>query len=185
MADRTHDEWLALRCQLGEPGALEDLVHEMERPLFYYALKVVGNGDSALDVLQEVWMTVFRKIRKLKDPGSLRPWLYRIVHGLATDRIRQTISRERVEHASASDISEVDPAPSFGPEDAAAIHDALNALDVQHREVLTLHFLEEFSIADIATVLGLPAGTVKSRIHYAKRQLKEILVRGGYGQTSR
>lgn len=111
IADRTHDEWLALRCKLGEAGAFEDLVHEMERPLLYYATKLVGDGNAALDVLQEVWMTVFRKVRKLKDPGSLRPWLYRIVHGIATDRIRQTVSRRRVEYEEAEDIPESSEAP--------------------------------------------------------------------------
>jgi RNA polymerase sigma-70 factor (ECF subfamily) len=184
-ADRTHDEWLALRCQLRETGAFEDLVHEMERPLLYYATKLVGDGNTALDVLQEVWMTVFRKVRKLKDPGSLRPWLYRIVHGIATDRIRQTVSRRRVEYAEAEDIPESNDVPIFGVEDAVAVHEALNSVDVEHREVLTLHFLEEFSIAEIASVLGIPEGTVKSRIHYAKRRLKEILVRGGYGKKER
>ena len=128
MPDRTRDEWLVLRCQLGEPGAFEDLVREMERPLLYYAAKVLGDGNAALDVLQEVWLTVFRKIRKLKEPGSLRPWLYRIVHHMATDRIRRTVTRDRAEHASVADISEINEVPSFGPEDAAAIHQVLNAL---------------------------------------------------------
>jgi RNA polymerase sigma-70 factor (ECF subfamily) len=182
MTNRTGDEWLALRCQLGEPGAFEDLVHEMERPLLYYATKLVGDGNAALDVLQDVWMTVFRKIQKLKDPGSLRPWLYRIVHGIATDRIRQTITRERVERAEAEGIVESNGVPFFAAEDAAAVHEGLSTIDFQHREVLTLHFLEEFSIAEIAGVLGVPEGTVKSRIHYAKKQLKEHLERGGYGK---
>jgi RNA polymerase sigma-70 factor (ECF subfamily) len=182
MANRTHDEWLALRCQLREPGAFEDLVYELERPLLYYATKLVGDESAALDVLQDVWMTVFRKIRKLKDPGALRPWIYRIVHGIATDRIRRAVSRKRFEYAEAEDTPESNGDPFFATEDAAAIHEALNAVDVEHREVLTLHFLEEFSITEIAGVLGIPEGTVKSRIHHAKKRLKDLLVRGGYGK---
>jgi RNA polymerase sigma-70 factor (ECF subfamily) len=80
---RTQDEWIALRCQAGEQNAFEDLVASMERPLLYYATKLTGNTETALDVLQDVWMVVFRGIKRLKDPGSLRPWLYRITHGLA------------------------------------------------------------------------------------------------------
>jgi RNA polymerase sigma-70 factor (ECF subfamily) len=138
MADRARDERLALRSQLKEHGAFEDLVHEMERPSLYYAAKLVGNPNAALDVLQEVWMTVIRKVQKLKDPGSLRPWLYRIVHGIATDRIRQTVSRQRVEHAEAEGMAETNGVPCFAAEDAAAVNEALNAVDFQHREVLTL-----------------------------------------------
>ena len=66
-------------------------------------------------------------------------------------------------------------------EDAAAVHRALDQIDLRLREVLVLHFLEDFSVAEIAAVVGCPEGTVKSRIHHAKRALKEILLRGGYG----
>jgi RNA polymerase sigma-70 factor (ECF subfamily) len=69
---RMQYEWLALRCQAGDAGAFEDLIAVMERPLLYYATSLTGNPDSALDVLQEVWIRAFRGIRKLKDPGSLR-----------------------------------------------------------------------------------------------------------------
>src|SRR5208282_1277705 len=71
---RTQDEWIALRCQAGEQNAFEDLVALMERPLLYYATKLTGNAETALDVLQDVWMKAFREIRRLKDPGALRPW---------------------------------------------------------------------------------------------------------------
>ena len=71
--------------------------------------------------------------------------------------------------------------PSFGEEDATAIRDALNRLGVKHREVLVLHFLQDLSISEIAGVVGCSEGTVKSRIHYAKRQLKQILEGEKYG----
>ncbi|HET9280763.1 MAG TPA: RNA polymerase sigma factor [Candidatus Angelobacter sp.] len=179
---RTQDEWIALRCQAGEQNAFEDLVALMERPLLYYATKLTGNAETALDVLQDVWMKVFRGIGRLKSPGSLRPWLYRITHGMAVDRIRQHISREKAEEAHVAGFHEADL--SFTEDDAAAIHDALNELGPKHREVLVLYFLEDFSLAEIAMVVGCSEGTVKSRIHYAKRAMKELLSGGGYG-TSR
>jgi RNA polymerase sigma-70 factor (ECF subfamily) len=178
--NRAQFEWLALRCQSGEPGAFEDLIAVMERPLLYYATSLTGNEDSGLDVLQEVWIKVFRGIHKLKDPGALRSWLYSITHGIAVDRIRRNISRERAEMVDLEDFQEAEEL-SFTEEDAAAIHQALAEIGLKHREVLVLHFLEDLSLAEIATVVGCSEGTVKSSIHYAKRAMKEILSGGGYG----
>ena len=175
-ARRTHDEWIALRCRLGEPEAFAELVRELERPLLYYAAKLLGNEDVAFDVLQEVWLTAFRAIRRLEDPRTVRPWLYRITHDRAIDRIRRDRSRGRAERARAESMSgELDEEPSFDAEDAQALHRALDRLGLNHREVLVLHFLDDLSIAEIAEIIGEPAGTVKSRIHYAKRALKQAL----------
>lgn len=179
-AARKRDEWLALRCQAGDAGAFDDLLAEMERPLLYYATKLLGNSEQALDVLQDVWLRVFRDLRRLKEPGSLRPWLYRLTHGMAIDRIRGHMSRERAEQAAFSEQEDVEQELSWA--DADAVHEALDGLDLAHREVLVLHFLEDFSVAEIAAVVGCPDGTVKSRIHHAKKAMKEILVRGGYGR---
>ena len=175
-------EWLALRCQSGEPGAFEDLISVMERPLHYYAMSLTGSEDSALDVLQEVWLRAFRGMRKLRDPGSLRPWLYSITHGVAVDRIRRDYTRDKAEHAQYEEFQEAQE-PSFAGEDAAAIHHALSQIGVKHREALVLHFLEDLSLAEIAGVVGCSEGTVKSRIHYAKRAMKQILEGANHGTT--
>ena len=178
--DRTLYEWIALRCQSGEAGAFEDLVAAMERPLLYYAANLTGSQDSGLDVLQDVWIKVFRGIRKLKDPGSLRSWLYSITHGIAVDRIRKNYSREQSEKVQLEDFQEAEE-PSFADEDAAAIHQALSEIGIKHREALVLHFLEDLSVAEIAEVVGCSEGTVKSRIFYAKLAMKEILSGGVCG----
>lgn len=172
--DRVQFEWLALRCQSGDPEAFADLIAVMERPLLYYATSLTGNQDAALDVLQDVWLKVVRSIRKLKDPGSLRPWLYAITHGVAVDRIRRDYTRDKAEQSQVDDLLDIEVS-SFNEDDATAIRDALRSLGVKHREVLVLHFLQDLSIVEIAKVVGCSEGTVKSRIHYAKRQLKQIL----------
>ena len=177
---RAKDEWLALRCQSGEPDAFEDLVDVMERPLLYYAAKLLGNEERAIDALQDVWIRVFGAIRKLKEPASLRSWLYRVTYGISIDRIRRDVSRVRAEEAHWEQFEETADV-SFDNEDAAAVHRALDELDLRHREVLVLHFLEDFSVAEIAAVVGCPEGTVKSRMYHAKKAMKEILERGGYG----
>jgi RNA polymerase sigma-70 factor, ECF subfamily len=180
--NRARYGWIALRCQSGETGAFEDLIAIMERPLLYYASSLMGDQDSGLDVLQEVWIKVLRDIRKLKDPSSLRSWLYTITHGIAVDRIRRNASRERAEQVELEDFQETEE-PSFEGEEAAAIHQALSQIGLRHREVLVLHFLEDLSIVEIAEVVGCSEGTVKSRIHYAKRAMKEILSGGIYGKA--
>jgi RNA polymerase sigma-70 factor (ECF subfamily) len=178
---RLQYEWLALRCQSGDPGAFEDLIAVMERPLLYYAATLTGSQDSGLDVLQDVWVKALRGIHKLKDPGSLRSWLYTITHGVAVDRIRRNASRERAEQVELEDFEEAEE-PLFTEEDAAAIHQALSQIGLRHREVLVLHFLEDLSIGEIAAVVGCSEGTVKSRMHYAKRAMKEILIGGDDGK---
>jgi RNA polymerase sigma-70 factor (ECF subfamily) len=182
--DRARYEWLALRCKAGDAGAFEDLIAVMERPLLYYAISLTGNKDDGLDVLQETWVRALRRFGQLKDPGALRAWLYRIVHGVAIDRTRRSIVRERAEQAQMEDFSEAEE-PSFAGEDAAAIHAALGEIGLKHREVLVLHFLEDLSMAEIAQIVGCSEGTVRSRIFYAKRAMKEILERGGYGRSAR
>ncbi len=175
-ARQTHDEWLALRCRLGEPGAFAELVRELERPLLYYAAKLLADEDAAFDVLQDVWLTAFRAIRRLEHPRTVRSWLYRITHDRAIDRIRHDRSRDRAERVRAESVpEEVGEEPSFDAEAARTLHRALDRIDLKHREVLVLHFLDDLSIADIAAVIGEPAGTVKSRIHYAKKALKGVL----------
>lgn len=181
--DSIHFEWLALRCQTGDPTGFTDLIAVMERPLLYYATSLTGNQDAALDVLQDVWLKVVRGIRRLKDPGSLKPWLYAITHGVAVDRIRRDYRRDKVEQAQLDGTLKIDE-PSFAKEDAIEVHHALSRLGVKHREVLVLHFLQDLSILEIADVVGCSEGTVKSRIHYAKRQLKQILEGVKHGTTT-
>jgi RNA polymerase sigma factor (sigma-70 family) len=178
------DERLALRCRLGEPGAFAELVATMERPLLYFARSIVHDDEAALDVLQAVWMTAFRGIRGLEAPGALRSWLYRVTRGHAVDHIRRDAARASAERPLAEEAEEAaspHEEPRFDTEDAAALHRALGTLDVRHREVLVLHFLEDMSIDQVAAVVGCPPGTVKSRIYHAKRALKEALLRQGHG----
>jgi RNA polymerase sigma-70 factor (ECF subfamily) len=178
------DERLALRCRLGEPAAFAELVETMERPLLYFSRSIVHDDQAALDVLQAVWMTAFRQLRRLKEPVALRSWLYRVTRGHAIDHIRRDLARasaERVLAEEAGEVASPHEDPWFDTEDAAALHRALGTLEPRHREVLVLHFLEEMSVDEVASVVGCPPGTVKSRIFHAKRTLKEALLRLGHG----
>lgn len=180
MDDRTRDlkaEWLALRCRQGDAAAFGELVAEFERPLAYFASKLLGGDDNlALDVLQEVWLRAFRAIRKLDRADRVRPWLYRLTRGLAIDRIRKERSVERLEQEYADCRPEGDePEPCFTAEEAVAVHAAIDRLPLAFREVIVLHFLEGLPHQGIAEIVECPVGTVKSRLHHAKQDLRRLL----------
>jgi RNA polymerase sigma-70 factor, ECF subfamily len=173
--ERAHDALLVIRCQQGEPQAYEELVQAMERKLFYYIRRFVGSDESAADVLQEVWLTVFEKVRKLKDAGALRSWIYRIAHDKAVSRFRHDRTEPAAEAEPIDEVVEDTVEPDWNALDARRVHAALGDLSGPHREVLTLYFLEGMTYAEIAHVTGAPMGLVKSRLHYAKRTLRRLL----------
>ena len=173
-----YHELLVLRCRRRDGGAFGELIDRWERPLFYYVRHLVDSEEDAWDVLQKCWMTVARQIRTLHDARRLPAWLYRIARNTAISHTRRehhwhaAQDEESLDHESAPDDAE-----TF--EDAALVHDALGRISVPRREVLTLHFLDDLSIAEIAEVVDIPEGTVKSRLHHAKRALRKVLDRDG------
>jgi RNA polymerase sigma-70 factor (ECF subfamily) len=142
--------------------------------LLYYLRKMLRDGDCAEDILQDVWLQVLRGLARLEDPGAFPAWLYRI----ARDRVYREL---RTRRSPLRLVGEMDFAAETGDdlrwEDAESIHAALDQLDPEHREVLVLRFLEDMTYEDIAGVTGCPVGTVRSRIHHAKRALRSALER--------
>jgi RNA polymerase sigma-70 factor (ECF subfamily) len=137
---------------------------------------MLNQKQDADDLLQEVWLTVFRDLPRLKDPDAFPAWLYQIARHRAMRELRKRRQQVR-------SLDELDPPaddreePSFSSEDAAKVHPALDQLAPEHREVLLLRFMEDMSYEDIARVTGHPLGTVRSRLHYAKQALKRVLER--------
>ncbi|MGD9496274.1 MAG: RNA polymerase sigma factor [Armatimonadota bacterium] len=174
---RAEDIWLqllALRCRRGDAEALAALVREFQDRLLYYLRRLVDSEDDAWDVLQQTRLGVFRGIRSMRDPERLVPWLYRIARNTAARHLRHRL----VDDGTQDDSIDLDTVE--GPEDppvadGIAVHEELGTLSVAHREVLVLHFLEDLSVAEIAEIVGVPAGTVKSRLHYARRRLRDAL----------
>jgi len=171
-------ELLAVRCQRGDAGAFRELVNIWERPLLYYIRRLLGAQDVEWDVLQEVWLRVFRGISSLREPRTLPIWLYRITRRAAMRHLREKYSDPAVEQ-SVCDLDaievDIDERLHLSGDDAEQVHRALRQVPLPFREVLTLHFLEEMSVQDVAQVIGIPAGTVKSRLYHAKRALRDIL----------
>ena len=167
---------LVLRAQLGDREAFHDLVTLYQERLTYYVHRLVQDWHQSRDILQQVWLDVFRTLRKLQSPGAFRVWLYRIAHDRAVTYIR----RQRVD----SDARELLAFDAIETEDwndldllenAEVVHFALNKLSVIHREIMTLRFLEEMDVKEIARVMQCSEGTAKSRLHYAKIAMRRII----------
>jgi RNA polymerase sigma-70 factor (ECF subfamily) len=142
-----------------------------------YFLRAMLRGERDVDDhLQEIWLDVYRGIARLNEPGVFAAWLYRI----ARNRAFRTLRKRREPSHSLDGIelpAKDDDETRWSAEDAEYLHAALNSLAPEHREVLLLRFIEEMSYEDIARVTGCPVGTVRSRIHYAKRALRDVLER--------
>ena len=181
-SERVLDELLVLRCRRGDTAAWRELIGRWERRLFYYVRRLVGGQRDAWDVLQQTWLAAHKSLPTLDEPKALRAWLYRIAHRQAVSHLRHTGAAPDAGAAHLDDAADVpdDAAddPSFPAETAEAVHAALSGLSLPHREVLTLHFLEGASVAEVADVLEVPEGTVKSRLFHAKRALRAAIERG-------
>ena len=173
--DAVARELLALRCRRGDRAALEELIHTWEPRLLYFIRRLVRDEADAWDVLQKTWVRVLGGIASLDDPRSLRPWLYRIARNTAFSHARSRApAHEPLEDHP--DPGAPDPSSdTLDFEDAEQVHRGLLALSLPHREVLTLFFLEDLSVEEVATILGVPQGTVKSRLHHAKRALHKVI----------
>ena len=177
---------MVLRAQLGDRDAYGGLFARYNPRLLYYLRRLVGSPADAEDVLQEVWITVVRKLATLEHPEAFRAWIYRIAHNRAISRLRSgrdepPLEEHLDEHPLAATAESEDEAALAG-HDAEAIHAGLARLSAAHREVLTLRFLEELSYEEVADVVGCSLGTVRSRIHYAKKSLLAHLTQGA-GET--
>lgn len=173
-ADQLYERVLVLRCQAGDEASFAELVERYQPRLRYYLRKLIG--QRAEDVLQEVWLDVFRSVSRLADVRAFRAWLYRI----ARDRAYREIRIQRPPHQPLDEVAATDePAEEapFTAEEVEHVHAALDELADEQREALVLRYIESMTYEEIARVLGCQVGTVRSRLHYAKRALRSILER--------
>jgi RNA polymerase sigma-70 factor (ECF subfamily) len=172
-ANESVDE-LVLRCQTGDSAAFEELFERFQPRLRYFVRRLDQAGTDVDDLLQDIWLAVFRKITTLREPTVFPVWLYKI----ARNRIyRHSQKKQRIVGMPQEElsISADDDEPDFEVNMADKIHKALIKIQPHHREVLTLHFLELMPYESIAEVVGCNLGTVKSRMHYAKKSLRSEL----------
>lgn len=175
LVEQSEHQTLVVKSQLGDRAALEALFVRHNRALGYYLGRLLQVEDVR-DVQQEVWLLVIRRIRKLRTPAAFVVWLYRIARSRALDRLSALQRAERLIEPEAPEPAAAEPEPQFDAADAEQIHQLLHKLAPAHREALVLRFIEDLSYEQIAEVIGCNAGTVRSRLHYAKQAMRKLLV---------
>jgi RNA polymerase sigma factor (sigma-70 family) len=176
-ADTRADELLAIRCQLGERAGFEALIARWHAPLWRYLRRLVNSDAAADDLVQDTWLRVMRGITGLRDARRIRPWLFGIARRVAMDRLRAQYARRADDDANLEELAapEIDATLEA---DLAALESGVAALPVRERETLALFYLHELSIEQIAALLEVPAGTVKSRLFRARQLLRREFVKG-------
>src|SRR3954470_3638695 len=175
-ADQVLDELLVLRCQDGDAAALDELVRRWQPRLLRHAWHLTGQPDAAADVTQDAWLAIVRGFPRLHDPALFRSWAYRIVTHKCADWTRRRRDDRRVENVIDA-LPDGDAAQPEQQDEARRLNDAMRRLGLDQRAILSLRYWEDMSIADMAEVLGVPEGTVKSRLNQTRNELKEILER--------
>ncbi len=170
------DELLVLRSREGSRTAIEQLLTRWQPRLWRQALRLTGRDDAAWDVLQETLMSITRSIRKLDDPARFRRWAYTILTRRANDwrrrRARAVPTAELHEDEIAHDDRRCDASANV-----SMVREALARLPGDRQALFALHYQEGFEIWEMAEILSIPEGTVKSRLFHARHQLREIIER--------
>ena len=178
---------IAERCATGEAEACQDLVETHQRMVYHLALQLLNNHEDALDLSQDVFLTVFRSIHRFRGDSALQTWIYRIVVNHARNRQRWWRRRRRADQVSLDAViaerGEL-PAPtrSTSPELAfdqkelgTRLWRALNRLPFDQRSAVVLRELHGLRYAEIAFTLGVTIAAVKSRLARARQTLRTEL----------
>jgi RNA polymerase sigma factor (sigma-70 family) len=169
-------ELLVVRCQLGERQAFDELVDRWHLPIWRFVRRLVSQDGEAEEITQEVWLRILRGILALGDPAGLPAWIFTIARRAVMDRLRARYAQPAIvpleEEASALYGTEE---PDLGWMDEEILEQALLELSPMEREVLVLFHLQELSLREVAEVLDIPAGTVKSRLSRARTALEQVL----------
>jgi RNA polymerase sigma-70 factor (ECF subfamily) len=182
-----------LRLQANEDAASDELVRTFHTSLYQVAYRMLGDSGEASDAVQEIFLKVFRHIGNFRGDSALRTWIFRVAFSELLNRIRWWKRRRRYSTVSLDhdystsgmrtapiQLKDVRPTPDQqleSLEQEAAVQRALARLSADHRSILVLRDIEGFSYSEIADVLGVSIGTVKSRLARARADMKKELIR--------
>jgi len=165
------------QARTGEPAAWDTLCRRYQLPLYVFIFELVRDEQAALDLVQETFLAAVRHLGGLREDAKFGSWLFGIAHQKCVQRWRQ-----RTE-VLLEEIPETPEEFADGPDDllirreeAAAFMNLLAQLPPPQRTALLLHFVEDFSLEEIACITDAELGTVKSRLHYAKRALRKLVI---------
>lgn len=185
------------RCLVGDDAAFDQIVHRYQDMVFNLSCRLLGGYDEAVDLSQEVFLQVYRKISSFRRDASLRTWIYRIVINRAKNRQRWW--KRRIGEMTALPLEDAESRPGLGlaarlasgdvaPDEALErkeqgqiLHRAIEKLPFDQRTILLLKEIEGLSYEEISTTLDLPLGTVKSRLARARKSLRDNLDPGLFG----
>ena len=180
--EQAYELTLVVRSQLGDETAFEELLRKYSPRLRFYVSKMLHERhEYSEDLLQEIWLSVYRALPKLRDTAAFRAWLFSIARARVCREFRRaqvdlhSLDESRLEAEAAAVDSETGLAV-----DSEEVRLKLDQLSTEHREALVLRFLEDMSYEEIARVTGSTLGTVRSRIHYAKQALRRALTEKEY-----
>lgn len=170
----------------GDTEAFERLVRTYENKIYHLALRMCGSADEAADIAQEAFLAAWRGLPSFRGEAGFATWLYRLTSNAAIDYLRRQ-KKQRGDMSLDDEelgLDAVDSAPgpqetAEGSELRAAVAEGLNQLSEGHRQVLVLREVQGLSYEEIASVLEVDMGTVKSRISRARSSLRKILLENG------
>jgi RNA polymerase sigma-70 factor (ECF subfamily) len=165
-------------ARAGSSTAWDILFKRYQLPLYVYVFELVHDEQASLDIVQETFINAVRYISGLREDAKFGSWLFGIAHQKCIQRWRAIKREETLRDELAVDVLESHEGALdllIREEQEAEFMSLLNKLPPPQRSVLLLHFLEDFSLEEIADITGTQLGTVKSRIHYAKKALRKLL----------
>jgi RNA polymerase sigma-70 factor (ECF subfamily) len=173
--------WLIAACIAGNQDAIETLVRAYEMGVFRLALSVLGDEAEAHEVTQETFLSALKALPSYHERKSLRAWLYTIALNHSRSHIRKHKVIERL-RSTLTTIFRVEHEKQISPEEAviqnekeAVLWRSLNRLDERHRIVVILRYFHDMPVSEISEILSIPEGTVHSRLHSARENLREAL----------
>ena len=172
---RALENYLVAAARLGDRAALDQLVRLTGPRLLAHAARLLGEPDTARDILQAAWVDILRGLPGLREPAAFRAFALRIVSRKAAGVIR---TRQKDRRLAADWLAEA--ADSTAPigdltADAGRVRAAIDQLPDAQRATLALFYLEDLTVAEVATALDVPPGTVKTRLMHARANLRAIL----------
>ncbi|MBM3476387.1 MAG: sigma-70 family RNA polymerase sigma factor [Armatimonadetes bacterium] len=176
--DRLREQVDLTRAQLGDGEAFTRLVERYDGRLRRYVRRLGAEESAAEDVLQEVWLSAYRTLRRVHDAEALPAWMYSIARHKALNWMRRQGRQPDALQVSDEVLEAVPDAgepPDLTADEAEAVRRCLGKISVPHRDVLLLRFFEEMPYEQVAAVMGCSVGTVRSRLHYAKRALRRAM----------
>ncbi len=165
------------QARTGDPAAWDALFRRYQLPLYVYVFELVQNEQASLDIVQETFINATRHIGGLREDQKFGGWLFGIAHQKCVQRWRKQAREQSALEEFEAAPAEFDAGPDdllIRREDEKEFMRLLNQLPLRQRSVLLLHFVEDFSIEQIAEITGAAPGTVKSRLHYAKKALRKL-----------